>query len=56
MAYWLLRMSNLRYTIVDLPLINVLQGYFLSQALGPSKVSLHGEPGCDRADACVAKR
>jgi hypothetical protein len=44
MAYWLLRMSNLRYTIVDLPLINVLQGYFLSQALGPSKVSLHGEP------------
>jgi hypothetical protein len=43
MAHWLLRMSDLRYTIVDLPLINVLQGYFLGQALGPSEISLHSE-------------
>jgi len=32
------------YTILDLPLINVLQGYFLSKALGESKVTLYGEP------------
>jgi hypothetical protein len=44
MAYWLLQMSDLQYGIVDLPLVNVLQGYFLAQALGSSVVSFHGEP------------
>ena len=44
MAYWLLQMTDLRYAIVDLPAVNVLQGYFLSQALGSSEVSLYGEP------------
>jgi putative sugar O-methyltransferase len=43
MAFWLLQMTHLRYSIVDLPLINVLQGYFLTQTLGPSDVSLYGE-------------
>jgi hypothetical protein len=43
MAYWLLRMSDVRYTIIDLPVVNVMQGYFLSQALGVSEVSLYGE-------------
>ncbi len=43
MACWLLRMTNVQYRIVDLPLINVLQGYFLSQALGSSEVSFYGE-------------
>jgi hypothetical protein len=28
MAFWLLQMLQLNYTIVDLPLVNVLQGYF----------------------------
>jgi hypothetical protein len=45
-CYWFLRMCAgiARYTIVDLPIINVLQGYFLAKALGPSRVSLLGEP------------
>lgn len=33
-----------RYVIVDLPIVNVLQGYFLSKALGVGAVSLFGEP------------
>lgn len=43
---WLVRAGRLpgRYTIVDLPIVNVLQGYFLSQALGADQVSLLGEP------------
>ena len=44
MAYWLLQMMDARYAIVDLPLVGVLQGYFLAQALGHESVSLHGEP------------
>ncbi len=43
MAYWLLRMTNLRYAIIDLPVVNVLQGYFLAQSLGASEVSFYGE-------------
>lgn len=44
MAYWLLQMADAQYVIVDLPIVGVLQGYFLSQALGHDAVSLHGEP------------
>lgn len=45
MAYWFLRGATApqRYTIVDLPIVGVLQGYFLSKALGESEVSLYGE-------------
>jgi hypothetical protein len=46
MCYWYLRVdpgAN-RYTIVDLPIMNVLQGYFLARALGESEVSFCGEP------------
>jgi hypothetical protein len=45
-CYWLLasRHDAMRYTIVDLPTVNVLQGYFLAQALGPGIVSFFGEP------------
>lgn len=32
-----------RYAIVDLPIVNVLQGYFLSKALGADQVALFGE-------------
>ena len=32
------------YTIVDLPMANVAQAYFLGRALGPERVVLHGEP------------
>jgi hypothetical protein len=31
------------YTVVDLPIVNVLQGYFLGRVLGPDYVSLYGE-------------
>jgi hypothetical protein len=45
MAYWFVssfeRLAS--YTIIDLPVVNVIQGYFLSQALGAESVSLHGE-------------
>jgi hypothetical protein len=46
MCYWFLRMRAdiAHYTIVDLPVTNVLQGYFLAQALGPETVSFLGEP------------
>jgi hypothetical protein len=45
MAYWLMQMtSNVDYTIVDLPIVNVLQGYFLSKAIGAEAVSFYGEP------------
>ena len=42
---WFMRGSRSpgRYVIVDLPIVNVLQGYFLSQALGVDAVSLCGE-------------
>jgi len=43
MAYWLLALVDARYVIVDLPIVNVLHGYFLSQALGAGEVSLFGE-------------
>jgi hypothetical protein len=46
MCYWFLRINPgiHRYTIVDLPVTNLLQGYFLAQALGAEAVSFFGEP------------
>ena len=46
MCFWFSRLHERidSYTIVDLPIVNVIQGYFLSRALGPDRVSLHGEP------------
>jgi hypothetical protein len=45
MAHWFLQGTIVpeRYTIVDLPIVGVLQGYFLSRTLGASEVSLLGE-------------
>jgi hypothetical protein len=42
-AYYATRLG-LRYTIVDLPLIGVLQAYFLIHALPNVKIRLYGEP------------
>jgi hypothetical protein len=39
----LLKMNVKSYTVIDLPEINGLQGYFLSKALGVDKISLYGE-------------
>jgi hypothetical protein len=46
LCYWFLhtRPDIARYTIVDLPTVSMLQGYFLAKALGPEQVSLLGEP------------
>jgi hypothetical protein len=44
MCYWYHKMQpEIAYTIVDLPIMNVLQGYFLSRAFGANTVSLYGE-------------
>lgn len=44
-AYWLLQLRKIvgSYTIIDLPLTNVMQGYFLSKVFGVSQVALYGE-------------
>jgi hypothetical protein len=44
-AHWLLKIRPAveSYTIIDLPIINVLQGYFLAQAFGAPNVSFFGE-------------
>lgn len=44
MAYWAAKMRPLPYTIVDLPIVNVLQGYFLAKSLGHDQVALYKEP------------
>ena len=46
MCYWYLKRRDgvASYTIVDLPIVNVIQGYFLARTLGPERVSFHGEP------------
>jgi hypothetical protein len=46
MAYWFLQLMprTAAYTIIDLPIVNVIHGYFLARALGPDRVSLLGEP------------
>jgi hypothetical protein len=46
MAYWVTRVlpGLAGYTIVDLPRVNVFQGYFLARVLGPDAVSFCGEP------------
>jgi hypothetical protein len=42
-AYYASRMGVDRYTTLDLPITNVFSGWFLINALGGDKVSLHGE-------------
>ena len=46
-AYWSVRMGFTSYTIVDLPRVGVVQGYYLLRALGADRVSLFGEPHSD---------
>ncbi len=45
MCLWFLRCrpTTSAYTIIDLPIVNVIQGYFLGRALGPEQVALLGE-------------
>jgi hypothetical protein len=42
-AYWCSRLFSPSYTIIDLPHINVIQGYYLLRSLGQSSTVLYGE-------------
>jgi hypothetical protein len=47
LCYWMVqqfKQSLRRYVVVDLPWVNVVQGYFLARALGADTVSFYGEP------------
>jgi hypothetical protein len=46
-AYWARRFGLGRYTLVDLPHINVLQGYYLLKSLPDDRVALFGETAGD---------
>ena len=50
-AFYATLFGTTDYTIVDLPLANVAQAYFLGRALGPERIVLEGEER--RADAWV---
>lgn len=43
MAYWAHRLGVTEYTIIDLPQINVIQGFYLMSSLGGDSVQLFGE-------------
>jgi len=46
LALWFLKMRKMQvksYTLIDLPWVNVLQGYFLGKLFGAEQVSLYGE-------------
>jgi hypothetical protein len=43
-AYYASLLGVRSYTIIDLPIINALQGYVLLMTLGPDRVRLYGEP------------
>jgi hypothetical protein len=42
-AYWSRRLGLTSYTIIDLPHVNVVQGYYLLKALPADRVLLYGE-------------
>lgn len=44
LAYYVAQSSPKSYTILDLPIVNALQGYFLGRTIGPEAVRLFGEP------------
>lgn len=52
LAYWMIKLKKIdvgSYTIIDLPLINVLQSYFLGKAFGALNVKLYDETSNDNA-------
>jgi len=51
-AYYSYRLGITDYTIVDLPITNVSQAYFLGVTLGRNRVALHGEDR-DRGDVAI---
>jgi hypothetical protein len=52
-AYWANRLGVSDYTLLDLPHINVLQGFYLLKALPKANICLYGDPGCPPSPAKV---
>lgn len=51
-AFRLLQIRTMKvksYTLIDLPYVNVIQGYFLSKVFGAKNVALHGETDCEHS-------
>ena len=48
-AYWSHRLGLPSITLVDLPHVNVVQGYYLLRSLPDAAITLHGEPADPRA-------
>ena len=42
-AFYARQLGVMNYTIIDLPLTNVAQGYFLGRVMGPDAIGLFGE-------------
>jgi hypothetical protein len=55
-AYYAAQLGIRRYEIVDLPMTNVAQAYFLGRALGPDRVVLEGEGLPGAASSAVSVR
>lgn len=49
-AYWAWRLGLRSYTIIDLPHVNVVQGYYLLKSLPGERIVLYGEPDVASAD------
>jgi putative sugar O-methyltransferase len=47
LAYYLVKAGLPKVSVYDLPIVSVLQGYYLMRSLGPDEVWLHGEPHRD---------
>jgi hypothetical protein len=52
-AYWSTRFGLGSYAIIDLPHVNVVQGYYLLKCLKGDRVVLYGEPWTETADGVV---
>jgi len=52
-AYWSMRFGAKSYTIIDLPQVNVLQGYYLLKGLGADRVALYDEAWTHSAERMV---
>jgi hypothetical protein len=52
-AYWARRMGFRSYTIVDLPLVNVVQGFYALSTMPPEEVVLYGERPAGDALGCL---
>jgi hypothetical protein len=55
-AYWATRLGLNEYTLLDLPHINVLQGFFLLKALPDANICLYGESDNHAAQAGASIR